>query len=251
MFAVVASRYFLTAGLAYWVLWKTKAELFSQRRIDQSPREPEPALRLRKQIRNEIYYSVLTCAIFALAGAAIFFAWQNGHTKIYLRISDFGWLYFFVSFWIAAFLHETYFYWAHRWMHLPRFFKHVHKIHHDSKSPTPWAASSFHPWEALIEALILPAIVFVIPLHPAVLLANLTLMSVFSVVNHTGYELYSRNFARHRFWRYWVSATHHQAHHRSLRLNYGLYFTFWDHWMKTQQKDYEQSFRASPFRTDH
>jgi sterol desaturase/sphingolipid hydroxylase (fatty acid hydroxylase superfamily) len=29
-------------------------------------------------------------------------------------------------------------------------------------------------------------------------------------------------------------------HHSQFRFNYGLYFTFWDHWMKTESPDFEK-----------
>jgi sterol desaturase/sphingolipid hydroxylase (fatty acid hydroxylase superfamily) len=31
-------------------------------------------------------------------------------------------------------------------------------------------------------------------------------------------------------------------HHEQFNGNYGLYFTFWDKWMKTEIKDYEDRF---------
>lgn len=221
IFLIVLLRYFFTAGAACWFCWVVKRDQLGHRRIDStfatgsspfadSPAQSRDGARsgFRLQIRNEIFHSVVTSVIFAVAGALLLLACQGGWTRVYLDMPRHGWGSFIASFWIAAFIHETYFYWTHRWMHLPRFFKPVHRVHHDSKIPTPWAAFSFHPWEALIEALILPLIVFIMPLHPAVILANLTFMTVLGVINHTGYELYPRGFARNIFWKHWMGIQH-------------------------------------------
>ena len=34
--------------------------------------------------------------------------------------------------------------------------------------------------------------------------------------------------------KYLIGATHHDIHHRNSKKNFGLYFTFWDRWMKTE-----------------
>ena len=62
-------------------------------------------------------------------------------------------LWYYCAHWL---MHRRAFYWMHRFMHLPGIFKAVHKVHHLSHNPSPWAAFSFHPLEAIIEAGILP-----------------------------------------------------------------------------------------------
>lgn len=237
LFVIVLLRYFFFAGGLYWLCWKRNRDAWGWRRIQSE--FPDPRI-----LRAEIRWSVITSAVFALSGAVAFWAWQRGWTRIYLDVAKHGWPYFFFSMGLLAWLHDTYFYWTHRWMHLPRFYRLFHKVHHDSRNPTPWAAFSFHPTEAVIEAIILPALVFVIPVHPAAFMALLMFMTVLGVVNHTGYELYPRSFARNRFWKHWISATHHQMHHRRVTCNYGLYFTIWDRWMGTHHATYEEEYDA-------
>ena len=38
-----------------------------------------------------------------------------------------------------------------------------------SRPPTAWAAMSFHPYQALTGAVVIPALVFLVPLHVAML----------------------------------------------------------------------------------
>jgi sterol desaturase/sphingolipid hydroxylase (fatty acid hydroxylase superfamily) len=97
------------------------------------------------------------------------------------------------------------------------------------KAPTPFAAFSFHPLEGALEALIIPVLIMIV-------LVFVMTMTVLGVVSHLGYELYPAGFARGRVTRRWISATRHQAHHRKVHFNYGLYFTFWDRWIDTRSR---------------
>ena len=124
-------------------------------------------------------------------------------------------------------------------MHNPEIFRIVHKVHHDSFTPTPWTAFSFHPWESLIEALILPLILLVIPVNVYVLGLYLLLMTVSSVVNHLDIEIYPVAFQKSWLGKQFIGATHHHYHHSEYKTNYGLYFTFWDKLMGTESAKME------------
>ena len=62
-------------------------------------------------------------------------------------------------------------------MHTPKWFRIAHAVHHDSRPPTAWAAMSFHPVEAVTGAVIIPLLVFMVPVHSAVLAAILFVMT--------------------------------------------------------------------------
>jgi lathosterol oxidase len=124
--------------------------------------------------------------------------------------------------------HDTWFYWTHRLMHIPVWFKLAHAVHHESRPPTAWAAMSFHPWEALTGAFVIPVLVFVIPIHYAALGVVLFIMTVMGVTNHMGWELFPRFMVNGKLGNWLITATHHQKHHDAYRGNYGLYFRFWD-----------------------
>jgi sterol desaturase/sphingolipid hydroxylase (fatty acid hydroxylase superfamily) len=42
--------------------------------------------------------------------------------------------------------------------------------------------------------------------------------------------------------RWFIGPAHHSIHHRKYTVHYGLYFTFWDKLLGTQDPDYEQKF---------
>jgi len=228
LFAIVTARYFLFAGAFYFFLYKKG--FAAARKIRPEP--PAPGM-----IRKEILWSLVTCTVFAISGAWMIHQWAEGHTLIYTRIEEHGWVWFFASLPVLMLLHETYFYWTHRWIHHKAIFRWVHRVHHESHNPTPWAAFSFHWTEALVQAAILPALVFVVPTHPIILLTFLMVMTVLGVINHLGYELYPRGMETTFFGREFINASHHYLHHHRARSNYGLYFTFWDRWMGTESAD--------------
>jgi sterol desaturase/sphingolipid hydroxylase (fatty acid hydroxylase superfamily) len=85
-----------------------------------------------------------------------------------------------------------------------------------------------------LQAIVLPVTIIVVPMHIYVLLFQLTIMTFSSVINHLEIETYPANFHRHKLGKWLVGATHHSMHHKEFKYNFGLYFTFWDKWKKTE-----------------
>lgn len=182
------------------------------------------------QIRVEIGYSLLSAAIYGIPAGIVAWGWQNrGWTRIYTDPAALGWWYLPLSLLIYLFLHDTWFYWTHRLMHRPRWFRIAHAVHHASRPPTAWAAMSFHPVEAISGALVIPALVFLVPVHIAVLGLVLTVMTVMGVTNHMGWEMFPRALVESRLGHWLITASHHHRHHEHYQCNFGLYFRVWDH----------------------
>jgi sterol desaturase/sphingolipid hydroxylase (fatty acid hydroxylase superfamily) len=188
--------------------------------------------------------------IFAAIGTLIISLHEYTRGGLYSDTSDFGIIYTVFSLAVMMLLHDTYFYWAHRLMHLPALYNRIHRIHHLSLNPSPWAAFSFHPFESLIEASVLPIIIVVMPVHMYVVIIFLVIMTGMNVLGHLGYELYPSGFTTHPFWRWFNTSTHHNMHHRFLNCNYGLYFNWWDRLLETNHPLYSENFEAVK-RGDH
>jgi sterol desaturase/sphingolipid hydroxylase (fatty acid hydroxylase superfamily) len=139
-------------------------------------------------------------------------------------------------------LHDTYFYIAHRFMHLKWVFRHVHRIHHLSTNPSPWAAFSFHPLEAVIEGAFIYAATLAIPIHWLALAIFIVFSHAMNVMGHLGYEMFPRNWNRKLPWALWNSSTHHNMHHQYFHSNYGLYFNLWDLIFRTNHPRYHDTF---------
>lgn len=215
MTAIIAMRYLASSGLFAWLTGRLRAGQYAG---------------MNAQIRREIGWSLLSAAIYGVPAGLVAWGWQNrGWTLIYTDISAYPLWYAPLSLLAYLFLHDTWFYWTHRWMHQPRLFRLAHSVHHSSKPPTAWTAMSFHPIEAVLGAVVIPALVFVVPIHVGVLALVLTIMTVMGVTNHMGWELFPRRLVHSRLGNWLITASHHERHHEEYRCNYGLYFRFWDH----------------------
>lgn len=191
---------------------------------------------------REIGWSALTSLIFTAIALGVMVAYQHGYTRIYTNFHTHGLIWYLVSIGLVLLIHETYYYWLHRWMHRPGVYKWVHKVHHDSLTTSSWTAFSFHPLESTLQALLIPALTFVLPLHVSAVGLILIIMTLSGAVNHLNTELYPHTFDQHWLGRWLIGATHHSLHHSQFRYNYGLYFRFWDKWMNTESPDFQRLF---------
>jgi ferredoxin len=58
-----------------------------------------------------------------------------------------------------------------------------------------------------------------------------------------GYEVYPSWWNGHWLLKWKTPATHHNMHHEYFEGNYGLYFTWWDRWMGTEFKEYNNRYQ--------
>lgn len=246
---VVLLRYLLFAVPPYVIFWRKE-----QRQPAGSGRE-DAFKRLHNQqipkgqIRDEVHWSLLSSIIFGLAAVVMGVLWQQGLTQIYSTI-DGGVLsiaYLPLSFVIYAICHELYYYGTHRWMHQPGVYQRVHAVHHRSRKTSPFASFSFHPYEAVIQAAFIPLMVLVVPIHPIVLLAYLTFMTVTAVSNHLGVELIRSAWLR----QYFISGSHHDLHHKAMNVHFGLFFTASDRWFGTEISRWDAKHTAHRRQGEH
>ncbi len=235
VYIVVVGRYFLISGLFYIIFHSWFRNKYSSRKITNRDYIPG-------QFRKEITRSNITAILFGLSGAAMLLLWQKGYTKLYENVNDYPLWWLPLSLVIALVLQETYYYWLHRWMHIPSVFRIVHKWHHDSQIASPWTAFSFHPIEGFIQAIFLPLLLLFLPMNVYVLVFLLLIMSFSSVINHLDIELYPKWFSKFIFTRWLIGASHHSLHHKQYKYNYGLYFTWWDKWLHTESPVYKELF---------
>ncbi|MGB7404352.1 MAG: sterol desaturase family protein [Pacificimonas sp.] len=216
MSAIVALRYLAVSGTFAAITNRARPGLHASERS-------------KRQQRQERRWSLISAAIYATPAALAFWAWRDhGLTQVYTDIDAYPLWYLPLSALLYLAAHDTWFYWTHRAMHAPRLFRLMHKVHHDSRPPTAWAAMSFHWTESLSGAILFPILVFLIPIHPAALGAVLAMATLFGVTNHLGWEIFPDRLVNGAFGRMMITATHHHGHHRDYNSNYGLYFRVWD-----------------------
>jgi lathosterol oxidase len=107
--------------------------------------------------------------------------------------------------------------------------------------PTPWTSFAFDPLEAIGQSLLLVGIVWFMPLHFITLIAVLTTMTIWAVLTHLGLDRLPALFPHHWLGQWVIGPAHHSIHHHKYTVHFGLYFTFWDRLLGTQDADYEQA----------
>jgi lathosterol oxidase len=231
LFLIILARYFVVAGGCWWLVRRFHP------RAAASASELQ-GRRIRDQIRHDISLSVLSAAVFAVAAAALLWLQAHGLTRLYAGANPNNWWYLGVSYFAVLILQDALFYATHRLFHHPELYAAFHRGHHRSRRPTPWTSFAFDPPEALVQALFLVGIVMLIPLHLITLLAVLSTMTVWAIVNHLDLECLPHRFPHHLLGRWVIGPAHHSLHHKRPSVHFGLYFTLWDRVCGTQDASY-------------
>jgi Delta7-sterol 5-desaturase len=228
-------RYFVAAAALWLFFYVLKRHRWLSRKIIRG--FPAPG-----HVRREIALSLLTCCIYGLVVLLVWYAYERGWTRIYTGLNDYSVAWFWGSTVLTIFLHDAYFYWTHRLMHHPRLFRWMHRGHHKSVNPTPWAAYAFDPAEAVVQAGILPLVAVLYPIHPLAFTLFMAWQIGFNVFGHAGFEIFPRGFLNSWVGKFMNTPTNHAMHHEFFKGNYGLYFNLWDRWMGTNHREYEARF---------
>ncbi len=231
---IILLRYFAIAGSLHLFFYSAGGDLVSHRAV---PLSPPPTT----SIYRDIKLSMCSAVIFALCAAAIVSGYDLGITQLYTDTQTQELWYLGLSYGLVLLLQDTYFYFIHRLFHHPKLFKWFHQGHHQSSHPTPWTSFAFDPAEAAIQSLFLIAIVFILPLHFITVIAVLMTMTVWAVVNHLGLDLFSPTFPHYWLGKWFIGPAHHSIHHDRYSLHYGLYFTFWDRLLGTNDPNYDRN----------
>jgi ferredoxin-NADP reductase/sterol desaturase/sphingolipid hydroxylase (fatty acid hydroxylase superfamily) len=216
--------------IIFWILGK---KYFKKIRIQEIERAK------LHHFKHDLGFSASTFLIFAIMDVCILYLDSKGYTKVYFDIKEYGYLWLGLSFFIVLFIDDMFFYWSHRAMHLPRFYKFFHKVHHESTDPSPLTAFAFHPSEAIVEYFVAFVLPFLLPLNFGVIIVWQIFSMLNNVLAHLGYEIYPKGWVKFPLLKFKTVSTHHNMHHQLFNGNYSLYFTWWDKWMGTEFKDYE------------
>lgn len=228
-------RYFLFAGIPFLIFYVLFPEKFSRNKIQSQ-------LAKNKDFLREILHSMQTSIILGSTLIIFVFTPLRTYTQIYGNLADYPIWWIPVSVFLALIIHDSYFYWMHRIVHHPKLYKTVHLVHHKSINPSPWTALSFNFLEGIAEALIIPVIMCLIPIHPLALLIFAFLSLAINVYGHLGFEITPKWFRHSFLFEILNTSVHHNLHHSKFKGNYGLYFRVWDRLMKTENPDYVKEY---------
>jgi Delta7-sterol 5-desaturase len=239
----IASRYFIIAGIAWLVWYKLLYKKINHKKIQLK-------LPVNNDYRREIFFSVITMLIFSGVPVIILNTPFKKYTQYYDDIHQHSMLWFWLAFPVMAIIHDAYFYWTHRLMHHPALFPYFHLTHHKSTNPSPWAAYSFHPLEAIVEAGVFLVFVLIMPLTKIHLAFFFLFMILYNIYGHLGWELYPKKFSANKVGKWVNTSVNHNLHHQYFKGNYGLYFLWWDRWMGTIREDYDVKYDEIKSRTN-
>ena len=139
---LLVAGYVVPAGILHWIVAVRPTPEIEAARIQQ--RRPR-----RQDVSREIRQSLVAVVLFAAYCVPLLWAYEAGLTAVYWDVSAYPLWWLPSSVIVATVLHDTWFYWTHRVMHLPGVFRVLHAGHHKSLTPTPWAILSFDPLETV------------------------------------------------------------------------------------------------------
>ncbi|MFB6454421.1 sterol desaturase family protein [Chitinophaga sp. Hz27] len=229
-------RYFVIAGMMFYLFYKVFAGRFTKNKI-QPKRFAD-----KKDFLREILHSAMSSVILAMVAIFAFTPWIKPHTFIYRNLDEYPIWWIPLSVGLALIVHDTYFYWMHRILHHPKLFNITHLLHHKSTNPSPWTAYSFHVLEAFAEGGVVLVLVFIMPMHPLSLALFTIVALMINVYGHLGYEIMPKGFRKSFLFEILNSSTYHNLHHAKFKGNYSLYFRVWDRVMGTEHPDYVKQY---------
>ncbi len=229
------ARYFFFAGVPFLIFYVLFFKGFSENKI-------QARWVKRKVLIREIVHSIKTTLILAGVGYIVLKTLLINYSQYYENLSDYPLWWLPVSVFLAMVVYDTYFYWLHRTFHRPKLFKTIHVVHHKSVNPTPFTSYSFHFIEVVIEAMIYPIVLVLIPMHTIAIVFFTFLAFAINVYGHLGFEIAPKWFRHSILFEILNTSIHHNVHHSKFTGNYGLYFRVWDRVMGTEHPDYVKEY---------
>ena len=176
-----------------------------------------------KNLLYEIKYSVLSIFVFGISGIVMVCIIRKGIIQTLPETL----LNTLTGLMILTLWNEVHFFIVHRLMHLPFFYRTIHKIHHRSKIPAVYSVYSFH-W---IEALLLSTVPISIAPFIDFSVTAIFLYPLASILlNYAGHCNYRFGHGVGANWK--LFGTRHANHHYKNNGNYGFVTNILDKFCK-------------------
>ena len=229
-------RYVIFAVSVWLVLWVLLRGPLRHRKVRA---ETPPGA----QLATEFLVSVRSVAIFSVVlivpDTAHALGWRPW-AGLEVQMTEWYWVASATALILLG--HDAYFYWMHRVIHRPRLFRRWHRRHHRSNNPSPFTAYSFDLREAAAEVGYFAAWPLLLPEPGSATLYAVLIQLLVNTVHHSGYELMPARADGRPLLGWLTTTVHHDLHHRRAAYNFGLYLTFWDRVMGTEDPIYEAEF---------
>ena len=196
--------------------------------------------------RDTLLSTVITIALIPSTLLCAYFFWKHIGWG-YMDIHQHSIYYFIFSILLILIVYDAHFYWSHRLLHTPFFFKHVHHVHHKSRNTTILTFFAVHPVEMILYSASAPLCIFLFPVNPLALMIGQGIHIIYAIYGHSGYEIIpNKGIGR------WINTSFcHYNHHQHFNSNFSFYFIFWDRLLGTLGKNYWRDFSAFHQRKTH
>jgi lathosterol oxidase len=213
--------YMLTSGTSflYYCVWR-RERFFPGTRVDTAEEWKQRKLEWKWAIYNLLGNAVVT--------APIHHGIVEGKSRIYFSVSDYGWGWYLGSIVAVLVITEPLVYWAHRLLHHPFLYKHLHLPHHQFRTPSPFTSMAFHPLDSFAQVAPHHLLAYLMPLHVSVYAFFVVFLQVWTTFIHERVT-----------WVTWGAVNftaHHTLHHKLNKANFGQFFTICDRIFGTYQR---------------
>jgi len=171
---------------------------------------------------EQIKVSMAALPLYSLLPALSEWMMEQGWTKAYPRVGEYGLPAFAAQFVVYMAGVELGVYWMHRSLHSGWAYRYLHTTHHKyNKEHTlsPFAGLAFNPLDGILQAAPYVAMMFAVPFHALthelLLFATAVWTTNIHDCLHGGCEPI-------------MGAGYHTIHHTNYKTNYGHYFTYMD-----------------------
>ena len=216
----------MIAGGLHWYFYIIKGQ---EKRLKFDKREQGKGKLwdFSNQVYDNMFWS-LTSGIGQLTIFQSITMWllANNYSLVNSFSSNLFW--FFGFFLLLPIWSAFHFYWIHRFLHIPFFYKRYHSLHHRNVNVGPWSGFSMHPVEHFFYISSI-CIHWILASHPIHVIFHALYLGPGAAMTHTGYE----NLLIKDKKRLALGTFYHQLHHRYYECNYGNEEMPWDRWFGT------------------
>lgn len=178
------------------------------------PEARDDAFLFGSQLRENLFWTFVSgVPIMTAYEVLILWSFANGIGSWTTFAANPVWLIVFGL--LIPLIHEVHFYLVHRLIHVPVFYRWIHKLHHNSVNPAPFSSLSMHPVEHLLYFSGI-LIHFVLPSNPVLAMYHLYFAAYGAVVGHIGFDKVVLDDEK-------AIPTHaynHYLHHKYFEVNY-------------------------------
>lgn len=214
----------MTASILHWWLYQRKGQDMRTKYDARDQATNNGTYTFRNQVLDNMFWTIASgITLWTAFQIPVYWAMANGYAPAFFFPENPVW--FVLMFPFLVVWSSFHFYWVHRLLHVPFFYKLAHALHHRNINVGPWSGISMHPIEHLLFYTNF-LIHFVVPSHPIHVLFHGYMQSMHPIFSHSGFDrLYAAGEDRAKMGDFF-----HQLHHRYFECNYGTVEMPWDRW---------------------